>query len=119
VSRSAAEWALIDFGERIDSWVLAETPTDSVRLIVTAWVMTRFDDPYQGMRRQPGFDNLWFGVVPGTYDGRGKVVCCSYWILEATTPFAATSSPPSACRSDGHRGEPGPVRSLPSGAREC
>lgn len=81
--RGAPAWTLIDFGERLDSWVLAEAPADGMKLIVTSWVLTRFDDPYQGMRREPGFDNLWFGAVPSTQDGHGNVVCCSYWILEA------------------------------------
>ena len=62
---------------------MAESPTDDLRLIVTAWAVTRFDDPYQGMRREPGFDNLWFGAIPATLHGNGMVVCSSYWILEA------------------------------------
>lgn len=53
-------------------------------MIVTAWVLTRYDDPYQGVRRESGFPNLWFGVVPDTDDGSGHVVVCSYWIAEST-----------------------------------
>lgn len=81
--RPRPAWSLIDFGERIDSWILAEDPADDLRLLVTAWVVTRFDDPYQGMRREPGFDNLWFGAIPETLHRNGMVVCGSYWILEA------------------------------------
>ena len=29
-------------------------------------VLTRFDDPYSDVRREPDFDNLWFGPVPGS-----------------------------------------------------
>ena len=91
-------WSLIDFGERLDSWNLADKPSDDLRLIVTAWAVTRFDDPYQGMRRELSFDNLWYGTVPGTYDGHSTVVCCSYWILEAShtvrcNQFATLSLP--------------------------
>lgn len=42
------------------------------------------DDPYSGMTRQPGFPNLWFGPVPETMHGDGRVVTCSYWIVETT-----------------------------------
>jgi hypothetical protein len=45
--------------------------------------MTRYDDPYKGVRRAHGFPNLWFGVVPESDDGKGQVVVCSYWIEEA------------------------------------
>lgn len=38
----------------------------------------------QGVRREAGFDNLWFGAVPDSEDGKGRVVACSYWIVEAT-----------------------------------
>ena len=80
--RPPPAWSLIDFGKRLDSWSLADHPSDDLRLVVTAWTVTRFDDPYQGMRREPNIDNLWYGTVPGTYDGRRTIVCCSYWILE-------------------------------------
>lgn len=46
--------------------------------------MTRFDDPYHGVRREKGFANLWFGPIPGSADGSGTVVACSYWIEEET-----------------------------------
>jgi hypothetical protein len=59
-----------------------DSPPDEVRLIVAAWVIGRFDDPYQGMNREPGFANLWYGRIPGTVF-KGNVVTCSYWI-EAT-----------------------------------
>ena len=57
---------------------------DDVALIngVGAWILSRFDDPYQGMRREPGFDNLWYGPVPGTLRG-GEQVTCSYMIVES------------------------------------
>jgi hypothetical protein len=53
--------------------------------VVEAWIETRYDDPYQGVEREPGFENLWFGLIPGTYDRRrDTVVVCSYTIEEST-----------------------------------
>lgn len=47
--------------------------------------LTRLEDPYAGMQRQPGFPNLRFGRIPGTYQpGDGTVVVCSLWIEEAS-----------------------------------
>ena len=48
-----------------------------------AWVLTR-SDPYEGVRREPGLENLWFGAVPDSDRGPGHVVTCSYWINEAS-----------------------------------
>jgi hypothetical protein len=62
----------------------ARNAPDDLRLLVTAWVMTRYDDPYQGVRRADGFANLWFGQIPKSDDGRGNVVTCSYWIEESS-----------------------------------
>jgi len=69
---------LIGFDVRFDAWTELEGPSDDLRLIVMAWVHGRFDDPYQGARREDGFENLWFGHVPGSEDGEGHVVTCSY-----------------------------------------
>jgi hypothetical protein len=76
------QWTLLGFLERLDQWVARESPPDEVRLLATAWIMTRYDDPYQGVRREGKFPNLWFGPVPGSQDRGGRVVACSYWIDE-------------------------------------
>jgi hypothetical protein len=75
-------WALEGFLERLDAWAEQEDPPADLRLLVTSWIMTRYDDPYQGVQRAEGFDNLWFGPVPETDDGQGHIVVCSYWIEE-------------------------------------
>lgn len=75
---------MVGFEERLDTWISIEAPFDDLRLTVTAWMLTRFDDPYQGVRRAHGFDNLWFGVIPDTAHDDDRVVCCSYWIEETT-----------------------------------
>jgi hypothetical protein len=83
VSSAAPLWKLEGFLDRLDTWEKIESPSDDLRLIVTAWIMTRYDDPYQGVRRESGFPNLWFGVVPHSDDGAGNVVVCAFWIEES------------------------------------
>lgn len=77
-------WSLVGFGERMDAWIDLEEPQDDLRIAVASWALSRFDDPYQGVRREPGFENLWYGVIPGTQHGDNQVVVCSYWIEERT-----------------------------------
>jgi hypothetical protein len=68
--------------ERLDAWAEREDPSGDLRILVTSWILTRYDDPYQGVQRAEGFEDLWFGAVPNTDDGLGHVVVCSYWIEE-------------------------------------
>jgi hypothetical protein len=84
VLSASGAWHLEGFLEHLDAWTERESPPDDLLLIVTAWIMTRFDDPYKGVRREHGFPNLWFGPVPNSEDGTGAVVVCSYWIEEAS-----------------------------------
>jgi hypothetical protein len=79
-----SEWTLEGFLDRLDGWIAQEHPPDNVVLVVTHWLLSRFDDPYLGMQREPGFDNLWFGPVPESEHGQGQVAVCSYWIQEST-----------------------------------
>lgn len=78
------EWTLEGFGDRLDEWKDREQPPDDVVIVVTHWALSRFDDPYSGMQREPGFPNLWFGVIPESEHGPGQVVVCSYWVEEST-----------------------------------
>lgn len=75
-------WQLENFGEALDRWIDTQQPSADLRLIVTEWVLSRFDDPYRGVHRVAGFDNLWYGQVPRTLHGAHLVVTCSYWITE-------------------------------------
>jgi hypothetical protein len=98
VPEGPGSWQLENFLECLDRWAEHETAGQDVRLVVTAWILSRFEDPYQGVRREPGFENLWFGPVPATLDGAGQVVACAYWIYEATRTvrcdsFATLSHP--------------------------
>lgn len=69
-----AGWSLAGFLDRLDAWAEQEKASGDLTLLVTDRVMSRYDDPYSGVRRERGFDNLWFGPVPGTEDERGRVV---------------------------------------------
>lgn len=68
--------------ERLDAWDSQERPEEDLRVRVTTWIMSRIDDPYQGVRREAGFDNLWFGVIPDSANLAGEVVVCSYFVWE-------------------------------------
>jgi hypothetical protein len=74
-------WRLTDFGERLDIWVAEQGASSELRRLVATWILTRFDDPYQGVNRVSGFANLWFGQVPGSVHGE-HAVCCTYRIFE-------------------------------------
>ena len=54
-------------------------PAFDLRFIVTSWVLSRFNDPYQGARRELDIPGLWFARIPQTEVG-STVVVCSYWI---------------------------------------
>ena len=75
-------WRQQAFEERLDEWIALEEPAEVTRAIVGGWLLSRIDDPYEGLRRQVGFDNLWFGVIPGTKSSDNTVVVCSMWIRE-------------------------------------
>jgi len=98
VAEAAGRWLLFDFEERFDAWVALEQPSPELRVLVLDWILTRQQDPYRGVRREPGFDNLWFGAVPRSSRGTGRAVTCSYWVYEADhtvrcDSFASLSPP--------------------------
>jgi hypothetical protein len=82
--RSVPSWKLEGFLERLDAWIEREAPSSDLVSVVYAWVMSRYEDPYQGMRRETGFPNLWYGAIPSTNTKEGTVVVCSHWIEEST-----------------------------------
>lgn len=83
-------WKLAGFEAKLDASIALETPDEDVRYIVTEWILTRFSDPYQGVRREPGFPNLWFGAVPESARA-GRVVVCSYWLVESERRVSCNS----------------------------
>lgn len=76
-------WLLEDFLERLDQWAERESVPVDLRFVVTEWILSRMDDPYEGVRRDTSIPNLWYGKVPGPYDVRDRsAVVCSYFINE-------------------------------------
>lgn len=86
-----SEWRLVRFLEHLDLWAEVEKPDQDTRLRVTNWVIARHEDPYAGVRREPGFPNLWFGRIPDTFDAAGSVVTCSYFVFESTKVIRCNS----------------------------
>ncbi len=77
-----ATWELEDFVRHFDVWVADVRPDALLQQVVLAWIVDRVTNPYQGVRREPDFDNLWFGTIPNTYDATDHVVTGSYFIYE-------------------------------------
>jgi uncharacterized phage-associated protein len=81
MDRLPSFWQLENFDVRLDVWITNESPDDDLRIIVTQWVLGRFDNPYTDVSREAEFPNLWFAAIPESpHDGR--VVVCSHWIFE-------------------------------------
>ncbi len=76
-------WAIAGLVEALNSWAQRESPGPDLRRTVARWAFNQHEDPYQGVSRQPGFPNLYFGEVPGTR-AEGAAVSCTYWIEAAT-----------------------------------
>lgn len=74
-------WQLANFEGLLSRWDQLEQPHDDLRLVVTAWIFSRYDDPYVGMPRETGFANLWAGAIPGT-GSEGRVVVWSYFVYD-------------------------------------
>lgn len=91
VAEASRQWHLVGFRDRLEQWIEAERPGEALRLAVTEWIFTRFDDPYRGVSREPDFANLWFGRIPGTSHGGHQAVACSYWVEESTRTLRCDS----------------------------
>lgn len=76
-------WALEGFLDRLNEWIEREHPSGDLRLLVTEWVMTRYDDPYLGARREAGFPNYWLAPIPGSRH-HGRVMVCTFFVYERT-----------------------------------
>lgn len=78
-----SSWRLVGFTDRLDEWIAREQPDAELIRTVMRWCLTRMDDPYLDARREPGFDNLWWAVAPGSVHAPAQVVGCAYWVFEA------------------------------------
>jgi hypothetical protein len=65
-------WTLHRFIERFDDWTAREGPSVDLRYVVLNWIFSRSENPFAGARRQPGFENLWFAVIPDSQNGAGR-----------------------------------------------
>ncbi|MFI1194160.1 hypothetical protein ACH4T9_12995 [Micromonospora sp. NPDC020750] len=86
-------WQLRGFEQHLDIWIATEQPDQDLINLVTAWVLSRFEDPYQGVRRELGFDNLWWGHIPLSLRD-GTVVVCSYFVHEQDRALKCNSIAP-------------------------
>jgi hypothetical protein len=77
-------WQFLGTEDCLDRWQDRENPSPDLAFLVAEWLVSKMDDPHQGMRRVPEFPNLWFGKVARSDHGTDSVVVCSYEIDEAT-----------------------------------
>lgn len=59
------------FLERLDFWADEALPSADLMIVVTTWIQSRMDDPFTRVQRVEGFEDLWFGAIPGSDDGAG------------------------------------------------
>jgi hypothetical protein len=76
-------WLALGFDDPVKHWVREYAPRLAVIRNVRDWIRSREVDPFAGVRIVPGFDDLFFGIVPGTMGDDGWVVTCSYWVIRA------------------------------------
>ncbi|MET7948423.1 hypothetical protein [Micromonospora sp. NPDC005324] len=89
----ASLWVLRGFDRHLDLWIAQFQPDQDLINQVTAWVLSRFEDPFQGVRREQGFDNLWWGHVPLSLRDE-TVVVCSYFVRERERTVTCNSIAP-------------------------
>jgi len=70
-------WQILGTEECLDRWQDREEPSTDLSFLVAEWLVSKLDDPYQGMRRVPELPNLWFGKVSRSDHGADSVVVCT------------------------------------------
>jgi hypothetical protein len=81
---SGAAWTLDNFDTWLARWRVSESADDDLQIIVADWIMTRVIDPFKGAEPTLGQPDLLFAWIPGSGDGCGSMVCCSYRVDHAT-----------------------------------
>ncbi|GAA2712918.1 hypothetical protein [Actinoplanes palleronii] len=76
-------WLLSNFDRWISWWVQECEPPLRINITVRGWVVSRAENPFEGARFVPGFDDLLFAAIPGTLDEAGQVVTCTYRVIRA------------------------------------
>jgi hypothetical protein len=86
VDKRPPDWELEGFNEAFRWWVDLDSPPRAVQRGVTHWITRLYEDPYLFARRVPNFGdpNFWEARIPGSRDGQGHIILCSYWIWETT-----------------------------------
>lgn len=64
----------------------SDSPSEGVQRGVLRWINGMYDDPYLFAKRVPNFPdpNFWEARIPGSRDGQGHIIVCTYWIRETT-----------------------------------
>lgn len=76
-------WQILGTEDCLNRWQDREKPSTDLSFLVAEWLVSKMDDPYQGMRRIPEFPNMWFGKVSRSDHRPDSVVVCTYEIDEA------------------------------------
>lgn len=64
MASNAGPWALANFADVMELWIERDGPIPRIVMNVGEWVMSRSDDPYEGVRREAGFPNLGERLFP-------------------------------------------------------
>jgi len=95
-----------NFETELDAWAELEGVPPDLLLPVLVWVLDRMDDPYDGVQRAEGFENLWHGSVPASYGlVPGRVVTLIMvgpWVPETDARAAGPGWPRAPARGQ-HR----------------
>ena len=68
------QWVVKDFGPRLDQWAAIEGPPDDLLILISLWGLSLLDDPFRDARRAEGLGgDIWFAIIPGTFDGTHAV----------------------------------------------
>lgn len=84
-------WTTEGFDAAFESWQQLENPPTEVAITVLLWLMGRRETPYLDVSREPNFENLWYGRIPGSLHGDGLVATCSYFIKELDHKLVCSS----------------------------
>lgn len=85
VSSPSRSWTLQNTEDALDRWIALDDPPQDLRIHVLTWMLSRVDNPYRGLRRTPGFTNVWFGPVPETLDETASTVLTVTLLIDEPT----------------------------------
>ena len=71
------------FNKWLKIWVREYAPSLPLIVTVRGWVLSRAEDPFEGAKFVPGFNDYLFAAIPGSMGEDGRVVTCAYRIHRA------------------------------------